>query len=164
MPSERCAPRVIPRIAGKDSNARDLAHSARIAGRQDALQVCQDLQGIERQPMASLILAVFLGAATWYGDSFAGQPTALGVPYDPSAISAACHPALLGEWLLVTNTDNGWRLPMRCADTGPFRWTGEEWEHLGMGHIDLSRAAFARLAPLAQGVMQVKIEWIGERE
>jgi rare lipoprotein A len=32
-----------------------------------------------------------VGEASWYGDAFAGRPTASGEPFDPEALTAA-HP------------------------------------------------------------------------
>jgi len=72
----------------------------------------------------------FSGMASMYADSFAGQKTANGEIYDPSAMTAA-HPTLpLGTWVTVTGP--GGTAMVRINDRGPF---------VGGRVLDLSRAA-----------------------
>jgi rare lipoprotein A len=70
------------------------------------------------------------GTASMYSDSFAGQPTASGEPYDPNALTAA-HPTLpLGTFVSVKGPAG--TVIVRINDRGPF---------VGGRILDLSRAA-----------------------
>jgi len=83
--------------------------------------------------------------ASWYGAT--GRPTASGEAYDPAAHTAA-HPWLpFGTRVSVFSGDRV--VEVRVNDrTGPAaRERGRE--------LDLSPAAFARLAPLEAGVLEV---------
>lgn len=85
--------------------------------------------------------------ASWYGPGFAGRATASGDPFDPSAFTAA-HPTLpFGTRLAVTY--DGRTVEVVVNDRGPW---------ISGRDLDLSRAAFAELAPLGAGVIHVRIE------
>jgi uncharacterized protein YabE (DUF348 family) len=78
-----------------------------------------------------------VGEASWY--SFA-----------PGNGLTAAHPWLpFGTVVTVTNLANGTRVTVTINDRGPF----------GGRIIDLSDEAFARIAPLSQGVCQVRLTW-----
>ncbi len=78
-----------------------------------------------------------VGEASWY--SFA-----------PGDGLTAAHPWLpFGTVVTVTNLANGNSVQVVINDRGPF----------GGRVIDLSDEAFARLAPLSQGVCQVRLTW-----
>jgi resuscitation-promoting factor RpfB len=78
-----------------------------------------------------------VGDASWY--SFA-----------PGDGLTAAHPWLpFGTVVRVTNLDNGSSVTVVINDRGPF----------GGRIIDLSDEAFARIAPLGQGVCQVRLVW-----
>ena len=86
------------------------------------------------------------GLASHYGhgDGFAGQLMANGSPMNPQAMITA-HPSLpIGTRLRVTS--NGRSVMVRVADRGP--WYGDRV-------LDLSYAAFSRLAHPGNGVAQV---------
>lgn len=77
------------------------------------------------------------GEASWY--SFA-----------PGNGLTAAHPWLpFGTVVTVTNVANGNTVQVVINDRGPF----------GGRIIDLSNQAFARIAPLSQGVCQVRLTW-----
>ena len=77
------------------------------------------------------------GEASWY--SFA-----------PGSGLTAAHPWLpFGTVVTVTNIANGETVQVVINDRGPF----------GGRIIDLSDEAFARIAPLSQGVCQVRLSW-----
>ena len=77
------------------------------------------------------------GEASWY--SFA-----------PGGGLTAAHPWLpFGTVVTVTNLANGETVQVVINDRGPF----------GGRIIDLSNEAFARIAPLSQGVCQVQLSW-----
>jgi hypothetical protein len=78
-----------------------------------------------------------VGEASWY--SFA-----------PGNGFTAAHPWLpFGTVVTVTNLANGRTVQVVINDRGPF----------GGRAIDLSDEAFAQLAPLSQGVCQVRLTW-----
>ena len=78
-----------------------------------------------------------VGEASWY--SFA-----------PGSGLTAAHPWLpFGTVVTVTNLENGKTVRVVINDRGPF----------GGRIIDLSNEAFARIAPLSQGVAQVRLSW-----
>ena len=72
------------------------------------------------------------GAATWYGNAFAGRPTASGAPFDPDRLTAAHRTLPLGTLVEVTALDTGRHARVLVNDRGPR-------DHALL--IDLSRAA-----------------------
>ena len=89
------------------------------------------------------------GKASWYGNAHHGKKTASGEIYDMDAMTAAHRTLPLGTKVRVTNVDNGKSVVVRINDRGPF---------IRGRVIDLSRAAARELAPLATGVLSVRIE------
>ncbi|ONF97580.1 septal ring lytic transglycosylase RlpA family protein [Sphingomonas jeddahensis] len=77
-----------------------------------------------------------VGYASWYGDEFAGSPTASGTPFAPDAITAAHRTLPLGSHAEVTALGSGRTILVLINDRGP---THAERE------IDLSRGAAALL-------------------
>src|SRR5688572_3401378 len=91
-----------------------------------------------------------LGIASWYGEELAGKKMANGRPFDPSKLTCAHWDHKFGTRLKVTNIANGKSVVVVCTDRGP---------HKGLRRaIDLSEAAFKRIAPLKQGLTRVKVE------
>jgi len=89
------------------------------------------------------------GEASWYGKQYQGRPTASGEPYDRRKLTAA-HPSLpFGTKVKVTDLETGRSVVVTIND----RFGG----HRGR-IIDLSEAAFERIAPLAKGVTRVRLE------
>jgi rare lipoprotein A len=89
------------------------------------------------------------GLASWYGEEFAGRPTASGEPFDPARFTAA-HPTLeFGTVLTITNLLNNKQVKVVVNDKGPFA---------GGRIIDVSRAAAEKLDMLDTGVATVLIE------
>ncbi len=72
--------------------------------------------------------------------------------YAHTGTMSAANPWLpLGSYVKVTNLDNGKSVIVRINDRGPF----------GNGRIiDLDKVAFAKIAPLGQGTVRVKMEEI----
>ena len=90
------------------------------------------------------------GLATWYGWSFQGSRMRNGELYDMwDPTTAACNVYPLETLLRVTNLDTGESIIVRVTDTGAFGWPIV---------VDLSYAAFARLADPSQGRMNVSIQ------
>ncbi|MFP3090716.1 septal ring lytic transglycosylase RlpA family protein [Treponema sp. TIM-1] len=89
------------------------------------------------------------GIASWYGDEFAGRPTASGEIFDPALLTAA-HPTLpFGTLINVINTHNNRQVTVRVNDRGPFVPTRI---------LDVSRAAAEQLDMLATGTAPVVLE------
>ena len=80
---------------------------------------------------------------SWYAQ---GQLTANGERFNPNALTCAHKTLKFGTRLRITR--NGKSIVVRVNDRGPFV-SGRE--------IDLSRAAFARLASLDSGVITAEV-------
>lgn len=92
------------------------------------------------------------GTASWYGPGFAGNTTANGETYDPSALTAA-HPSLpFGTMVRVTNQNSGQSVTVRINDRGPF---------VGGRIIDLSEAAADAIGMRGSGTAPVTLELTG---
>lgn len=89
-----------------------------------------------------------VGYASWYGEELAGRPTALGIPFDPAAISAAHRTLPLGSHAEVTSLASGRVILLRITDRGP---------HRGDREIDLSRGAAALLGASDGAVVPVRV-------
>ena len=86
--------------------------------------------------------------ATWYGNQFHGRLTASGERFNQHAMTCASNKHKFGTQLKVTNLANGKSVVCRVNDRGP----------LGKGVVvDLSKGAFAKIAPLSQGRIKVKV-------
>ncbi len=93
------------------------------------------------------------GIASWYGDEFAGRPTASGETFRPNEISAAHRTLPMPSIVRVTNLENGRALVVRVNDRGPF----------AHGRIiDLSRRAAQLLGFYANGTARVRVENLEE--
>lgn len=88
---------------------------------------------------------VVTGLASWYGEEFRGRTTACGQTYDPGAISTAHRWLPCGTRLLVTSGSRS--VEVTVTDRGPYVLDRV---------LDLSRAAFAHLAPPSRGVVPVR--------
>lgn len=102
----------------------------------------------------AIIIAVVLSAiharadvASWY--DYHGRTTANGEKFDRESHTCASRRYAFNTVLKVTNLKTGKSVLVRVNDRGPY---------IRGRNIDLSRAAFARLAPLDQGLLKVKIE------
>jgi rare lipoprotein A len=89
------------------------------------------------------------GIASWYGQEFAGRPTASGEIFNPRQFTAA-HPNLpFGTMLKVTNKHNDRSVTVRVNDRGPF---------VSARIIDISQAAAEQLDMVATGTAPVLVE------
>lgn len=95
-------------------------------------------------------LSVQQGSASYYGDAFAGRPTASGAPYEPTGFTAAHRSLPFGTVLRVTRSDGGQSVFVTVTDRGPYGPRGRI--------VDLSRAAAERLGMLRAGVVNIKLE------
>ncbi|MEH0970027.1 septal ring lytic transglycosylase RlpA family protein [Micromonospora sp. CPCC 205546] len=87
--------------------------------------------------------------ASFYSE---GQLTANGENFDPSALTAAHKTLPFDTRVRVTNPANGKSVTVRVNDRGPF---------IAGRCLDLSRAAFADIAPLDAGHVEVRYEVLG---
>ena len=87
------------------------------------------------------------GKATFYGKAVNGNGTASGETFDMYALTAAHKTLPFGTIVQVTNLSNGKIVEVKINDRGPF----------GAGRvIDLSETAFAELASLGTGIINVE--------
>jgi len=89
--------------------------------------------------------------ASWYGNEHRGQLMANGQPFDPDKLTAASWFYDLGTKVVVTYDDRS--VVVEITDRGP----AKRLVHQGRT-IDLSRAAFARLADPDLGLIDVTIK------
>jgi rare lipoprotein A len=94
------------------------------------------------------------GPASFYGQEFAGRPTASGERFDPAAMTAAHRTLPMGSRVRVTNLRNGRSVVVRINDRGPFH---------GNRVIDLSRAAASELGFVRSGTAPVQMELLPRR-
>ncbi len=112
---------------------------------------------IARRALHLLILLGFVaglpraqaGVASWYGDELRGRLMANGKPFDPDRFTCASWHYPLGTVLRVTLAGSSRSVTVVVTDRGPARRLRRE--------IDLSRAAFARLAPTSVGLIKVSV-------
>ena len=91
------------------------------------------------------------GRASYYGSR--GGKTASGERVDPKALTAAHRTLAFGTIVKVTEVKSGKSVEVRITDRGPF---------IRGRVIDLTPAGFARLAPLARGVITVRVKVVKE--
>lgn len=89
------------------------------------------------------------GIASWYGAECAGLPMANGQPFNPRALTCASWHHPFGTQLRVANPATGRSVIVTVTDRGPHRRLNRA--------IDLSQAAFARIADPKLGLVQVRI-------
>ncbi|MBI3191200.1 MAG: septal ring lytic transglycosylase RlpA family lipoprotein [Pedosphaera parvula] len=91
------------------------------------------------------------GLASWYGEEHRGKLMANGKPFDPDAFTAASWFFPLGTWVSVTCGSQV--VVVEITDRGP----AERLVQQGRV-IDLSHAAFARLADPKLGLITVTVQ------
>ena len=90
------------------------------------------------------------GLASWYGNECRGKLMANGHPFSPDRFTAASWYFPLGTRLtVILSTNETRRVIVTVTDRGPARRLHRM--------IDLSRAAFAKIADPRLGVVRVKI-------
>ena len=103
---------------------------------------------------ALLALSAQAATVTYYGDKFHGRKTANGERFNQNAMTCASNTHKFGTHLKVTNTANGKSVVCRVNDRGGFGKYGVT--------LDLSKGAFAQIAPLSQGRARVTIETVSD--
>ncbi|MEZ5654122.1 MAG: septal ring lytic transglycosylase RlpA family protein [Burkholderiaceae bacterium] len=90
-----------------------------------------------------------IGWVSYYGERFAGRPTANGEPFDPRALTMAHRQWPFGARVRVTNLDNQRSVTLRINDRGP---------SIKTRIADVSAEAARRLNMLGDGVVRAKLE------
>lgn len=96
-----------------------------------------------------------VGYASWYGAELAGEPTANGEQFRPSAISAAHRTLPLPSYVEVSRLDTGRTILVRVNDRGP-----ADPNRL----IDLSTGAAELLGITENGMAQVRVRRVNPVE
>jgi rare lipoprotein A len=91
------------------------------------------------------------GVASYYTTSEQGYRTASGIRLDDRALTAAHKTLPFGTMVKVTNVKTNQCVVVKITDRGPY---------VHGRPIDLSRAAFSRIASLNQGLARVKVETV----
>jgi rare lipoprotein A len=90
---------------------------------------------------------------SFYADDFHGNGTAFGETFDMYAITAAHRSFPSNTLVKVTNVDNNMGVVVRINDRGPY---------VDGRDMDLSKAAFEKLAPVGQGVLRATFDRLGD--
>jgi len=109
---------------------------------------------VEHQVLRSRVVSQAVSARRVVGRSEVSHGTEVGeaswYSFAPGSGLTAAHPWLpFGTVVTVRNLANGKSVQVVINDRGPF----------GGRVIDLSDEAFARIAPLGQGVCRVRLTW-----
>jgi rare lipoprotein A len=95
------------------------------------------------------------GVASWYGEDHRGRPMANCKPFNPDRLTAASWFYPLGTKLLVTSTGSTGKktVVVTVTDRGPARTLVRDGRI-----IDLTHAAFKRLAHPGLGLVEVTVQ------
>lgn len=93
------------------------------------------------------------GKVAYYGRKFAGRKTASGERFNPHALTMAHKTLPFGTLVRVTNLKTNKSVVVRVNDRGP-----STPDRVG----DLSRAAAAKIRMLRSGVVEAKLEVVGQ--
>ena len=88
--------------------------------------------------------------ASFYGSKFHGKKTASGEVFDMNKMTCASNTHKMGTKLKVVNRANKNSVVCKVNDTGGFSKYGRT--------LDLSKAAFAKIADLKHGLVKVDIK------
>ncbi len=97
------------------------------------------------------------GLASWYSKESPGirKRTANNEVFDDRAMTCAMWGASFDQRLKVTNLENGKSVVVRVNDRGPHP------RFFRQGRIiDLTEAAFSRIAPTHKGLIRIRIEYL----
>lgn len=98
-----------------------------------------------------------MGKASWYSERSPGirKRTANNEIFNDQAYTAAMWGVPFNQRIKVTNLDNGKSVVVRVNDRGPHK------RYVRKGRvIDLSKQAFADIAPLKKGLIKVHLEFM----
>ena len=106
-------------------------------------------------PLTGQDVYIQYGKASFYGDKFQGRATASGERYDHDQLTAAHLSLPFGTRVKVTNLSNNKTTTVRINDRGPF---------VEGRIIDLSKRAAQHLDFIPLGIVDVKVEVLGQVE
>lgn len=141
------APEAVPAVEGNAEPAPvvSVAPVETVAPAEKQLNQAAPIKTLER----STVLGE--GMASFYGAELAGNRTANGERFNPSALTAAHRTLPMGTKIRVTNKANGKSVIVRINDRGPF----------AKGRIiDVSRGAAERISMVRSGTARVTLERI----
>ena len=92
------------------------------------------------------------GTVSWYGKQHHGKRTSSGEVFNMDSLTAASNKYPLGTRLKLTYPENNTSVIVRVNDRGGFSKYGRK--------LDLSKAAFQKLASTTKGLIKVIIEVI----
>lgn len=125
-----------------------------VISRGEAAEIIYRTQQVAATEFARKYIYAGEGLASYYHEKLAGQLTSSGEPYNPKDLTAAHRTLPLGTRLKISNLAGAF-VVVRVNDRGPYHQ---------QRILDLSQAAFERLAPLGTGVLPVKFELFSEPE
>jgi len=102
---------------------------------------------------------ILILTCSWYGPGFHGNVTANGEIYDQHAMTAAHRELPFDTVLRLTKDDT--TIHVRINDRGPYDVQAVKAGRLephSTRDLDLSKGAFKKLAPLGEGVIDVRAE------
>ena len=109
----------------------------------------------ERTPLSFRLNSALYGKASWYSRQSPGinKHTANNERFNDQDITCAIWGVGFNKKIRVTNLENGKSIVVRVNDRGPHQRLVLEGRI-----IDLTKAAFEKIAPTRQGLIDVKIE------
>lgn len=119
-----------------------------------ALQVTRDALISLIQTLDKMLLKE-VHEVSFYADDFHGEGTAFGETFDMHAITAAHRTFPVNTMVEVTNIENGKKVTVRINDRGPY---------VDGRDMDLSAAAFEKIADHSQGVIQATFRRLGDEQ
>ena len=115
--------------------------------RSEMVELAYRIQQLSQQNFTAFYTFIGSGEASFYNEGFAGRRTANGEIYDPTALTAAHRTFPFGTRVKVWKKDHPENfVVVRINDRGPY---------YNNRLLDLSQAAFERLAPASRGVIPV---------
>ncbi|NME34972.1 septal ring lytic transglycosylase RlpA family protein [Fusobacterium sp. FSA-380-WT-3A] len=104
--------------------------------------------------MLILSISIYANKVSWYAKGFEGKLTASGYIYDSSQYTCASNEYPFGTVLKVTNKENKKSIKVVVIDRGGFEKYGRK--------LDLSKAAFSKIASLDKGLVNAKIKVVSQ--
>lgn len=123
--------------------------SGKIALSDRILEIQSSIGDMEDPVLRERYETIAQGEASYYGHELAGNRTANGERFNPSALTAAHRSLPMGTRLRVTNLSNGRSVIVRINDRGPF---------VGRRIIDVSLEAARQINMVGSGKAQVRLE------
>ena len=123
--------------------------SGKIALSDRILEIQTSIADVEDPVLRERYETIGQGEASYYGHELAGNRTANGERFNPSALTAAHRSLPMGTRLRVTNISNGKSVIVRINDRGPF---------VRSRIIDVSLEAARQIRMVGSGKAQVRLE------